>query len=139
MAPGESVGARSTSLPTNLSFWFTWRGVWKEWSLIGFFCARCGDQTVRSNLSIYELLSINFVRRSNLKSSNVIFIPTAIALIRPGDNLPLSRVYFSRYQTILEILIMVRTKTRTEPIKPTAKIVSKSLIAMVTSKAIIAA
>jgi hypothetical protein len=91
-------------LPTNLSFWFTWRGVWKEWSRIGFFCARCGDQTVRSNLSIYELLSINFVRRSNLKPSNVIFIPTAIALIRPGDNLPLFRVYFSRYQTILEIL-----------------------------------
>ena len=138
-APGEKRRARSTLLPTNLSFWFTWRGVWKEWSRIGFFCARCGDQTVRSNLSIYELLSINFVRRSNLKPSNVIFIPTAIALIRPEDNLPLSRVYFSRYQTILEILIMVRTKTRTEPIKPTAKIVSKSLIAMVTSKAIIAA
>ncbi len=34
---------------------------------------------------------------------------------------------------------MVRTKTNTEPIKPTAKIVSKNLIAMVISKATIAA
>src|SRR5207237_8929634 len=84
--------ARFILLPRNLTFWFIWRGVLKKWSRIGFFCARCGDQTVRSNLSIYECLSVSFVRRSNLKHRRrVIFIPnlgSAIALIRPGDNFP---------------------------------------------------